>query len=164
MNKTTAFTAAAAGVVAALLSGCWSSSDEGADLSAQARAAAIARGCDLAIATGAPIENLRFYWDLFSLGTWFDMSRAVYDDGRLSGKPDPAIYRAAAERIGRAPGECCVFEDAVAGLKSAVGAGIGSVVMIDSTVDAEELKRMPGVSLVIRDFTDTDALLRLVKG
>ena len=122
------------------------------------------RGCDLAIATGAPIENLRFYWDLFSLGRWFDMSRAVYDDGRLPGKPDPAIYRTAARSIGRDPKECCVFEDAVAGLKSAVGAGIGSVVMIDSTVDAEVLKAMSGVSLVIRDFTDTEKLLRLVEG
>ena len=122
-----------------------------------------ARGCDLAIATGAPLENLRFYWDLFSLGRWFDMSRAVYDDGRLPGKPDPAIYRAAARSIGRDPKECCVFEDAVAGLKSAVGAGIGSVVMIDSTVDAEELRGMPGVSLVIGDFTDTDALLWLME-
>ena len=120
-------------------------------------------GCRLAIATGAPIENLMFYWDLFSLGKWFDLSKAVYDDGNLPGKPDPAIYREAARRIGLTGGDCCVFEDAVPGLKSALGAGIGTVVMIDSTMDRDTLSAMSGVSRVIHDFSDADGLIRLLE-
>lgn len=122
-----------------------------------------ARGCGLAIATGAPIGNLRFYWDLFSLDRWFDLSKAVYDDGRLPGKPDPAIYREAARRLGRAGKNCCVFEDAAPGLESALGAGIGTVVMIDSTLERDALSAMPGVSRVIHDFADAEGLMRLLE-
>ncbi len=56
MNKTTVFSAAAAGVAAALLSGCWSSKDDGDNLAAQARSAATASGCDLAAAKGAELH------------------------------------------------------------------------------------------------------------
>ncbi len=122
-----------------------------------------AHGCSLAIATGAPIENLRFYWDLFSFDRWFNFSNAVYDDGRFPGKPAPAIYCEAARRIGRMTRDCCVFEDAVPGLKSALGAGIGTIVMIDSTLDMNTLSTMPGVSRVIHDFSDADGLIRLLE-
>ena len=76
MNKTTAFTAAAAGVVAALLSGCWSSSDEGADLSAQARAAAIASGCDLAATKGAEL-HIYTWSDYISPEVIIDFEKAL---------------------------------------------------------------------------------------
>ncbi len=56
MNKTTAFTAAAAGIVAALLSGCSSSKGDGSDLAAQARAAALASGCDMSTSKGAELH------------------------------------------------------------------------------------------------------------
>ncbi len=122
-----------------------------------------ALNCSLGIATGAPIENLQFYWQLFSLGKWFDFSKAVYDDGRLPGKPAPAIYCEAARRIGRTGSDCCVFEDAVPGLQSALGAGIGTIVMIDSTLDKDTLSSIPGVSYVIHDFSDADGLIKLLE-
>lgn len=42
-------------------------------------------------------------------------------------KPDPAVYRAALEALGVAPHEAVAVEDAVAGVQSAVGAGITTV-------------------------------------
>ena len=87
----------------------------------------------------------------------------MYDDGRLPGKPDPAIYCEAARRIGRTSRDCCVFEDAVPGLQSALGAGIGTIVMIDSTLDKDTLSSIPGVSYVIHDFSDADGLIKLLE-
>ena len=39
-------------------------------------------------------------------------------------KPDPLIYRTAAERMGVLPEECMVIEDSVVGLTAALGAGM----------------------------------------
>jgi HAD superfamily hydrolase (TIGR01509 family) len=43
------------------------------------------------------------------------------------GKPDPAVFLRAAEKIGRAPGSCVVFEDAFVGLEAARAGGMRSV-------------------------------------
>lgn len=43
------------------------------------------------------------------------------------GKPDPEIFLLAAERLGVAPQDCLVFEDAELGIEGATAAGIASV-------------------------------------
>ena len=43
------------------------------------------------------------------------------------GKPDPACYLLAATRLGLSPERCLVFEDAVAGVRAAKGAGMRCV-------------------------------------
>jgi beta-phosphoglucomutase-like phosphatase (HAD superfamily) len=43
-------------------------------------------------------------------------------------KPDPLIYRVAAERLGVAPGDCCVVEDSMIGLQAALGAGMRCII------------------------------------
>ncbi|QHT71012.1 HAD family phosphatase [Rhodocytophaga rosea] len=43
------------------------------------------------------------------------------------GKPDPACYVMAAEKLGKNPASCVVFEDAVSGVKAAIGAGMLTV-------------------------------------
>lgn len=113
------------------------------------------------IATGAPKANLDFYNGLFGLDRWFDMDRVIFDDGHMPGKPAPEIYLRACRAIGSEPADCIVFEDAYAGLESARRAGIGTIVMIDSSIPARELSEMPGVTRVIHDFTDRDAILSL---
>lgn len=42
-------------------------------------------------------------------------------------KPDPTIYRVAAERLGVEPAECVVLEDTENGLKAAKGAGMRAI-------------------------------------
>jgi sugar-phosphatase len=54
------------------------------------------------------------------------------------GKPDPAPYLLAAERLGVAPGDCLVVEDAAAGLRSARAAGAATLA-VGTTHDAAEL-------------------------
>ena len=51
------------------------------------------------------------------------------------GKPHPDPYVVAAERLGRRPSECVVFEDAVAGVEAARAAGVRHVVGIGRDTD-----------------------------
>ncbi len=47
------------------------------------------------------------------------------------GKPDPAIYLLAAERLGVAPSECIAFEDSENGARAAQAAGVRVVIVPD---------------------------------
>jgi len=111
-------------------------------------------GAPIAIATGAGLSNLQFYFETFGLARWFSMDRVVYDDGKLPGKPDPAIYIEACALLGVEPGDCAVFEDSSAGLRSAYAAGVGEIIAVSASEPAEALLALPGVSRVIRDFRD----------
>ncbi|UAK24782.1 HAD-IA family hydrolase [Sphingomonas nostoxanthinifaciens] len=51
------------------------------------------------------------------------------------GKPDPACFLLAAERLGVAPADCLVFEDAAAGVRAGVAAG-AEVLVITAVHDA----------------------------
>lgn len=66
------------------------------------------------------------------------------------GKPDPEGYLTAAARLGRAPGECVVVEDAPAGLEAARAAGMRSI-GIAGTFPASALTM---ADLVVPSLTD----------
>lgn len=63
------------------------------------------------------------------------------------GKPGPEPYELGASRLGLAPGECVVVEDATAGLVSGRAAGAGAVVAVLGTAPAEVLARDADVVL-----------------
>ena len=48
------------------------------------------------------------------------------------GKPHPDPYLLGAERLGFAPEDCVVFEDAIAGAEAAVAAGVGLIVGVSA--------------------------------
>lgn len=57
-----------------------------------------------------------------------DMFDAVVDGNDVTNaKPDPQVFLLAAERLGVAPSDCIVFEDAAAGIEAAHRAGMRSV-------------------------------------
>ncbi len=60
----------------------------------------------------------------------------VTSDVLTAGKPDPAGYLLAAERLGRGPDECVVFEDAPAGLLAAHRAGMRSIAVLSNYTEA----------------------------
>lgn len=70
-----------------------------------------------------------------------------------AGKPSPDCYILAASRLGKAIQDCLVFEDAVAGIRSAQAAG-ASVLVISAThqakidSDAPSIKSYDGLSFV----------------
>jgi beta-phosphoglucomutase len=54
-----------------------------------------------------------------------DLFNAVADGNIVSkAKPDPEVFNIAAELIGIEPAECVVFEDAIAGIRAAISAGM----------------------------------------
>ncbi len=95
-----------------------------------------AAGVPMNIATAAAKCNLDFYLETMALDTWFDVDKIVYNDGTFPGKPDPTIYRLAAQAIGLPPAKCTVFEDAKSGITAAQDAGADKVIVIASIVIA----------------------------
>jgi len=53
------------------------------------------------------------------------------------GKPAPDIFLIAAQRLGADPAACLVFEDALAGVKAAIAAGMCVVAVPDSSMDKQ---------------------------
>ena len=89
------------------------------------------RSIPCCLATGSPLSNLEFYERTLALDRWFTIGdNVLYTDGSFPGKPDPAIYRLAADRIGLSPEDCLVFEDATSGVVSAKRAGVRHVVAV----------------------------------
>ena len=109
-----------------------------------------------AIATGADRANMDFYMKVLHIGRWFDYDHISCAHRGLPGKPDPAIYRITMEKLGYDPAETVVVEDALAGIRSAVGAGVRTVVAIDTTLGAQAFRDIPEVVAVIHDFTHFD--------
>ncbi len=76
----------------------------------------------MAIVSGSPRLTITRTLDKLGLTQYFDTIVAMED--YTHGKPDPEPFLLAAERLGVAPGECLVFEDAEAGIQSAEAAGM----------------------------------------
>ena len=106
------------------------------------------------IATASPKINIDFYFDYFDLGRWFKYDEIVYDDGTFPGKPEPHIYKKAAESLGLEPEECVVIEDALTGAESANRAGIGKVIIMSYSDKQRELFETSDLAYdaIITDF------------
>jgi HAD superfamily hydrolase (TIGR01509 family) len=111
-----------------------------------------ARQAPCCVATASIRANVDFYMEELGLKRWFDYKHIFYMTGELPGKPDPAIYRAAMQRLGYRPDDTFVVEDSLTGIQSATSAGVGGIIVIGETVPPEALTRMPGVVAHIQDF------------
>lgn len=111
------------------------------------------------IATMSEWDNVEFYIKEFKLEKWFDLDKIVYSDGTIPGKPAPDIFMIAADKIGLKPSDCVVVEDAIAGIKSAQGAGIGKVIAIASLEPVEFYQNMNGLDGIIMNFHEFDKSL-----
>ena len=108
------------------------------------------RGLKTGLVTNAPGENVGAVLPALRLDDYFDA--VVTSEEAGAGKPDPAPYRAALERLRAEAGEALAFEDSVSGIASALGAGIPTV-GIASTQEPDRLLEA-GAFIVARDFTD----------
>ncbi len=111
------------------------------------------------IATMSDKDNVDFYIEHFKLANWFDTDKIVYSDGKIKGKPAPDIYQIAAEKLGLAPLDCVVVEDAVSGIEAAKAAGIGKIVAIASMEPVDLYKNIRAVDLIIKDFSNFEEIL-----
>lgn len=108
-------------------------------------------GLKTGLVTNAPRKNVDFMLITLELAEIFD-AVFIAEEDVTEGKPDPAIYKLALERLDITPETALAFEDSPSGIRSAVGAGIRTI-GISSTHDPEKLYDV-GAFKVIPDFTD----------
>lgn len=111
-----------------------------------------ARDIPCAIATGSIKTNVDFYMDTLHIDRWFDYDHVFYARDGIPGKPDPAVYRMAMEQLGFVPEDTVVVEDGIAGISSAVGAGIKTIIAIDTSLGPDAFTGIPEVVAIIHDF------------
>ena len=104
-------------------------------------------GFPMVLATSAPMMNVRFVFDHLPIEPFF--AKIVSEQDVAVGKPDPTVFRLAAERVGAEPGQCLVFEDSQAGVQAARDAGM-TVIGLTTTHTPEELGE---VERAIDDYT-----------
>jgi beta-phosphoglucomutase len=109
----------------------------------------------IALATSAPNENVNFTLEATGLKKYF---KIISDSSMVKhGKPDPEIYLLTAAKLGVQPSDCVVFEDSVAGIQSALNAGM-HVIGVATTHKPEEL--LTYVNEIIMNFEASDLLIR----
>lgn len=107
-----------------------------------------------AIASSAPVENVRVMLSGLGLDRFFDAVAAAEDVSK--GKPDPEVFLVAARKLGVDPHRSIVVEDAAAGIEAAKRGGMRCIgVRPEGTLDAD---------VFVRSLADlpTDAFDRLV--
>jgi len=97
----------------------------------------LARSKRLALASSASAKTIALFLDCSGIRGCFDA--VVSGDGVSISKPHPAIYQLALQKLGCAGAEAAVVEDAPAGVRAALDAGIASVIAIEGTVTRERL-------------------------
>lgn len=110
----------------------------------------------MGIASMAGEGNINFYIENFNLLKWFDKKNIVFDDGKIPGKPDPAIYLMAAKQINIEPKNCVVVEDSIHGIESAKRAGVGMIISLGHEKDFNELVEKYGIYANINNFSELD--------
>lgn len=103
-----------------------------------------------AVVTNAPQENAEHMLRILRLTDAFPLVIMAQD--ALPGKPHPAPYNLALERLGVTKEQAIVFEDSPAGIRSAVSAGIDTI-GVASTHTRQDLLEL-GASMAIDDFND----------
>jgi beta-phosphoglucomutase len=105
-------------------------------------------GLKTAVATSGGTKRTHGTLRDIGLTEYFDA--VVTGDEVRVGKPDPGIYRLAAERLGEDPSNLLAIEDAASGVQAANGAGMRCVGI--ATAERAEKLRAVGASPVVPDF------------
>jgi len=106
------------------------------------------RGIACAVATSASEIRTSSTIERIGLGGCFE---AVVTAGDVeAGKPDPAVYRLACERLNVSPQAALAFEDACAGVQSAISAGLRCIGLASNGLRTQLLEM--GAEQVIADF------------
>lgn len=92
----------------------------------------------LGLASGSPHVVIDTILSMRDLRRFFTVAVSAQDV--LHGKPAPDIFLRAAELLNVAPSDCCVIEDAAAGIEAALAAGM-AVIGITNSLPAEKLSR-----------------------
>jgi beta-phosphoglucomutase len=108
------------------------------------------RGVPCAVASSTHRENVEVVFDAIGIRSLFAAVVTAEDVRR--GKPDPEVFVTGAQRIGRRPEDCVVFEDAHVGIEAGLAAG-ARVVAVATT---HPLKDLHKAHLAVRTLHDID--------
>lgn len=97
-----------------------------------------AHGVPCAVASSTHRQNVEAVVDAIGLRHCFQAIVTGEDVSR--GKPDPEVFLKSAQRIGRRPADCVVFEDAHVGIEAGLAAG-ARVVAVATSHPLEDLGR-----------------------
>jgi HAD superfamily hydrolase (TIGR01509 family) len=103
-----------------------------------------------ALVTNAPRLNVQFMLEVLGIKEAFHTVVIAGED--IAGKPDPAPYQVALNNLGIQATDAIALEDSPSGIRSAIGAGIGTI-GIASTHNGQVLQEI-GAFMAIPDFTD----------
>src|SRR5712692_10306206 len=103
-----------------------------------------------ALASSAPIENIRLISDVLGLGRY--LSVLVSGETVPRGKPAPDIFLKAATELGVETARCLVIEDAVAGVEAAHAAGMRCI----SVAGNRDLPGLRKAELMVRSLVEVD--------
>ncbi len=96
------------------------------------------RGIKIGLATSTIRQ--RAERNLRNAGILEEFDQIIYGGTVPNGKPAPDIYLKACEELGVAPSEAMGIEDSINGVKSASGAGLYTVMVIDLIEPTEEIR------------------------
>lgn len=111
------------------------------------------------IATASGLDNVKFFFDSFGLSRWFDLSKVVYNDGSIKGKPKPDIFLKAAENIHVPIQKDIVFEDSGSGFAAAENAEAGWIVGVETSDNYKTIRSDKRLATVISEYTDSNKFL-----
>ena len=117
-----------------------------------------AAGFSLAVGSSGPPENVAL--TLQCLGRAEQLSARVTGADVTRGKPDPQVFQLAAKKLGVAPQQCIVVEDAPAGVAAAKAAEMACVALV-GTATREQLAQADLVVESLRELT-ADAFADLI--
>jgi HAD superfamily hydrolase (TIGR01509 family) len=89
----------------------------------------IAKQFKRAVASSSPLHMIETVLKKLNITQFFHVLQS--SETEEAGKPNPAVYIAAAKRLNVKPDQCLAFEDSINGLKSAKTAGMKVVVVPD---------------------------------
>lgn len=109
-----------------------------------------AAGLRLAVCTASTPQNMALAFQRFGIDGWVEAVVSPADG--LRGKPHPDIFLEAARRLGIAPGNCVVYEDAPLGVEGARRAGMQAVALT-TTLPASAFAEFDNLLAIAADFT-----------
>ncbi len=92
----------------------------------------------IAVATASSEEWTRGNLADAGISDYFD--QLIFGDMVEEAKPNPAIFRLAAKRLGEKPEECLVLEDSFNGIRAAAAGGFIPVMVPDLSEPTQEIK------------------------